>query len=149
MEKGLANTDTWKPVSGFGVKVRIPNGWRWAHQGAIIFAVEPSGNSAASFVVVGATDKDDAIAKLKESRDALKLETGKSSAQAPTMLGGISFLRQDYENSIADGKACHAMALVGDAPNGHGFVLVLGYVHEGQDPLSEDLRDAINSISPG
>jgi hypothetical protein len=147
MRKGVAeDDDAWFAVEGFGTRVRVPKGWEYGQQGALVLGTDE--RSRAAFILVGANGAADARKKLDTALELLKMDLGASSLDKRTVtIHGRSYERQDYAKAIVDGKPAHGVALVGDAPKGRGkLVLFVGYALEGQAKLDKQLADAIDSI---
>jgi hypothetical protein len=147
MRKGVAGSDEWLDVEGFGARVRVPKGWEYGQQGVLVLGTEAK--SKAAFILVGAAGASDARKKYEIGLDLLKLDVGESSlAKRNVTIHGLSFERQDYEKASVGGKRARGVALVGDAPKGRGgLLLFLGYSLEGEAALEKSLAEAVESIS--
>lgn len=147
MRKGVAASDEWLAVEGFGAHIRVPKGWEYGQQGVLVLGTET--RSKAAFILVGATGAPDARKKYEIGLDLLKLDVGDSSfAKRTVTIHGLSFERQDYEKATVGGKRARGVALVGDAPKGRGgLLLFLGYSLEGEAALEKQLGEAVDSIS--
>ena len=147
MRKGVAESDEWLGVEGFGARIRVPKGWEFGQQGVLVLGTET--HSKAAFILVGATGAPDARKKYEIGLDLLKLEVGDSSlAKRTVTIHGLTFERQDYEKASVNGKRARGVALVADAPKTRGgLLLFLGYSLEGEAALEKDLGAAVESIS--
>lgn len=147
MHKGVAGSDEWLGVEGFGARVRVPKGWEYGQQGVLVLGTEAK--SKAAFILVGAAGAPDARKKYEIGLDLLKLDVGESSlAKRTVTIHGLAFERQDYEKASVGGKRARGVALVGDAPKGRGgLLLFLGYSLEGEAALEKALGEAVESIS--
>jgi hypothetical protein len=147
MHKGVAASDEWLGVEGFGARVRVPKGWEFGQQGVLVLGTEP--RSKAAFILVGAAGAPDARKKYEIGLELLKLDVGESSFVKRTVtIHGIAFERQDYEKASVGGKRARGVALAGDAPKGRGgLLLFLGYSLEGEAALEKELGEAVESIS--
>lgn len=146
MQKGVADDDAWFRVDGFGTRIRVPRGWEYGHQDALVIGTEE--RSRAAFLLVGAAGSTDARKKYDTALELLKMDLGASSLEKRTVtIHGRSFERQDYAKATVDGKPAHGVALVGDAPKGRGkLVMFIGFALDGNPKLEKQLGEAIESI---
>ncbi len=145
LKKGVADENTWQAVAGYNAKIKIPSGWRWGQKGALVMAFH---GQNAGVVVLGGKDQKDAVAKGKEARESLKLTLGTALATdgVHSKLNGLDITRWDYEQATQEGNPASGVLIVGVLPDKR-FIVLLAYVHNGANQQTEELRDALNTLS--
>ncbi len=151
-EGGVASDHTWRSLAGTCARIQVPSGWSWSRDGEALVSLARTGQSRdarpqAGFVVAGARTKEDVQRVLARALEQLELQIGPPHSQGvETTLNGLRVSRQEFGSARASGVSARAVALVADAPEGNGFVVLLGFAAEGHE---HELVAAVESLSRG
>ena len=150
--QGVAGDEAWRSLAGTCARIKVPSGWAWSRDGAALVSTSRTARSRdarpqAGFVIAAARTKEDVQRVLARGLEQLELQIGPPRGQGvDTSLNGLRVSRQEFEAARASGVHARAIALVADAPEGSGFVVLLGFAAEGHE---RELVVAVESLSRG
>jgi hypothetical protein len=144
--RGVADDGTWLALATQGARLRAPAGWSWTRRGDR-FVAQPSDRKAA-LVLAGATSREELATLLRaigaeHGVDRLELGTGRRAT-----LNGIPIVVYEDQAAESATNPVDVLTLVGDAPSGHGVVVVVVLASDLTQAHDVALIDAANSLRP-
>ncbi len=144
--KGTASGGTWLSLEARGAKLRAPEGWTWTRRGERFRA--EAADKVAVIELAGADDRVQLANLLRtigaeHGLDQIDLKKGRS-----TTVHGITSVIYEDMSAEASRVPVDVLTLVGDAPNGHGVVVVVVIANDASQKHDLALIDAANSLQP-
>ena len=143
---GTADDATWMTLAAQGARMRIPAGWSWTRKGQALVA--RAADKKAAIVLLGATTKQELEAKVRAVGDEFKTDQVDFGKGRPAKLHGIDVVM--YEDMAASnaGTPADVFVMLGDAPNGHGVLMVFVMAWDATQAHDPAIIEAANSLSP-
>ena len=143
---GTADDATWMTLAPQGARMRIPSGWSWARKGQALVA--RSGDKKAAIVFLGATTKQELDAQVRAIGDEFKTDQVDFTKGRPGKLHGIDVVMYEDMAAANAGTPADVFVMLGDAPNGHGVLMVFVMAWDATQAHDPAIIEAANSLQP-